>query len=66
MSDTFTRLRHWDLERLELVNQNTMGNLFVGSASCVAPAGSKLVGSVNEVNASSTKDAFLVYEGTNP
>lgn len=48
------------------VNINLLADRFVGSADCVAPAGSMLVGTVNEVNTVSAKDAFLVYEGTNP
>lgn len=47
------------------VNLNTLANGFVGSASCVGPSGSMMVGSVNEVNAGSAADTFLVYEGTN-
>ncbi len=45
------------------VNLNTLANGFVGSASCVGPSGSMMVGSVNEVNTGSPADTFLVYEG---
>ena len=48
------------------VNLNTLANGFVGSANCVGPVDSMMVGTVNEVNVSGTGDAFLVYEGTNP
>lgn len=47
------------------VNLNTIGDGFVGSASCAGPTGSLLVGSVNEVNTALSGDAFLVYEGFN-
>jgi hypothetical protein len=44
-------------------NINTIGNRFIGSASCVGPAGARLVGMVNEVNTVGSFDTFLVYEG---
>lgn len=47
-------------------NVNNLGDGYVGSADCNGPAGSMLVGIVNELNSGSAKDAFLVYEGTNP
>lgn len=46
------------------VNLNNLANGFVGSATCSGPAGSSLVGVVNELN-NAGGDAFLVYEGTN-
>jgi hypothetical protein len=47
-------------------NNNNLGDGYVGSADCNGPAGSMVVAIVNELNTGSTKDAFLVYEGTNP
>jgi hypothetical protein len=44
-------------------NINKVAPYFVGGATCVGPSGSKLVGSVNEVNVAVDFDAFLVYEG---
>jgi hypothetical protein len=52
-------------------NINTIDNLFVGSGTCVGPAGSQLVGVVNELKNTKNKngldvDTLLTYEGTNP
>jgi len=38
---------------------------YVGSGSCVASGGGKIVGVVNELGPSSTADQLLVYEGVN-
>jgi hypothetical protein len=47
------------------VNLNLIADGFVGSASCVGPGGSLLVGSVNEVNTALATDTFFVYEAFN-
>jgi len=46
------------------LNLMTLDDKFVGSASCSGPAGSMLLGSVNELGG--TGDTLFVYEGTNP
>jgi len=41
---------------------NAIGNGYVGSATCNAGAGGKIVGIVNELNSTDAGDRFLVYE----
>lgn len=48
------------------VNLDTLADGFVGSGTCVGPAGAQLVGSVNELSTGGAGDTFMVYEGTNP
>lgn len=48
------------------VNLNTLADGFVGAGTCVGPAGSLLVGTVNELSTGGAGDTFMVYEGTNP
>lgn len=49
-----------------LVNNNTLADRFVGSAYCTGPAGSQLLGIVNELRFTAGADTALAYEGTNP
>ncbi len=52
-------------EALTDVQLNQIADGYVGSAVCTASGGGSIVGVVNELNTSSTGDAFLVYEGAN-
>jgi hypothetical protein len=50
-------------------NINTIANGFIGGATCTGPAGSKMVGVVNQLGAGTLWngiDSLLVYEGINP
>jgi len=50
-------------------NIDTIANGFIGGATCTGPAGSKMVGVVNQLGQGTSwndKDSLLVYEGINP
>jgi len=49
-----------------LVNNGTLDDKFVGSATCTGPSGSQLLGIVNELRFTAGQDTSLTYEGTNP
>jgi hypothetical protein len=49
-----------------LVNNGTLADKFVGSATCTGPTGSQLLGIVNELRFTAGADTSLTYEGTNP
>lgn len=51
-------------QALTLLQLNAIGNGYVGSATCTASAGGKIVGIVNELN-NAPGDQFLVYESIN-
>ena len=52
-------------EALTPIQKDQIGDGYVGSATCTATSGGKIVGIVNELNSVSSGDAFLVYDAFN-
>ncbi|MEM4202696.1 MAG: hypothetical protein QXS54_01370 [Candidatus Methanomethylicaceae archaeon] len=52
-------------EALTALQNGVIANGYVGSATCTASGGGKIVGVVNELNSVLTGDAFLVYDAFN-
>jgi len=50
-------------QSLTVLQNGAVANKYVGSGTCTAGAGGKLVAVVNELGSNSTQDQFLVYEG---